>query len=142
MHVIGLTGEGLGLSPGATGIRREKTQFICKEEAPNRGGAKGDDAGQGRRETEEERENQAEEEVLGVGEPTQTLSPQDLCQEVGAEARCGGQGGNHLPCQPGPEPRPGVGRGAAGTLRQSLTPLIGFLRIALLPHTPAARQLH
>ena len=58
MHVIGLTGEGLGLSPGATGIRREKTQFICKEEAPNRGGAKGDDAGQGRRETEEGREKE------------------------------------------------------------------------------------
>ena len=91
-HVIGLTGEGLGLSPGATGICREKTQFICKEEAPNRGRAKGDGAGQGRRETEEERENQGEEEVLGVGEPTQTLSPQDLCQEVGAEARCGERG--------------------------------------------------
>lgn len=86
-HVIGLTGEGFGLSPGATGIRREKTQFICEEEAPNRGGAKGDGAGQSRRETEEERENQGEEEVLGIGEPTQTLSPQDLCQEGGAEAR-------------------------------------------------------
>lgn len=85
-HVIGLTGEGFGLSPGATGIRREKTQFICEEEAPNRGRAKRDGAGQSRRETEE-RENQGEEEVLGVGEPTQTLSPQDLCQEGGAEAR-------------------------------------------------------
>lgn len=113
MHVIGLTGEGLGLSPGATGIRREKTQFICKEEAPNRGGAKGDDAGQGRRETEEERENQAEEEVLGVGEPTQTLSPQDLCQEVGAEARCGGQGATTSPVSQGQS----QGRGSAGGLQ-------------------------
>lgn len=85
-YIIGLTGEGLGLSPRATGSRREKTQFICEEEASNRGGARWDGAGQGRRETEK-RENQGEEEVLGVGEPTQTLSPQDLCQEGGAEAR-------------------------------------------------------
>ena len=85
-YSIGLTGEGLGLSPGATRSRREKTQFICEEEASNRGGAKWDGAGQDRRETAE-RENQGEEEVLGVGEPTQTLSPQDLCQEGAAEAK-------------------------------------------------------
>ena len=81
-HVIGLTGEGFGLSPGATGIRREKTQFICEEEAPNRGGAKGDGAGQSRRETEEERENQGEEEVLGVGEEMQRSG--ELQWRVGA----------------------------------------------------------
>lgn len=81
--------------------------FVCFLESP-RGPCWGV-----RRETEEERENQAEEEVLGVGEPTQTLSPQDLCQEVGAEARCGGQGATTSPVSQGQS----QGRGSAGGLR-------------------------
>lgn len=76
---------GVWTFPGATGIRREKPNLICEEEAQIEAGPRG----WCRAEQERLRrvENQGEEEVLGVGEPTQTLSPQDLCQEGGVEAR-------------------------------------------------------